>query len=131
MLNKIDQLENHFGFIPFMYAILGNVSLIIMQINMRAVALVFTPFYAQFIRGVLLLAINSLILKSNKIDTHQQDPGTFALLVKRSFAASCSLIFLLTSVIFVPLGIANSLFNLAPVIIYFIEYFGGGGSIQK
>jgi len=74
MLAKLDQFENHFGFVPFMYAILGNVSLIIMQINMRTVALVFTPFYAQFIRGVLLLTINTLILKSNKIDTHQPNP---------------------------------------------------------
>lgn len=120
MLAKIDELENRLTWIPFLYAALGNFTLIVMQINMRTVSLVFTPFYAQFIRGVLLLTMNSIVMKSSNIDIHQTNPGIFTILVKRSVIASCALILFMTSVTFIPLGIANSLFNIGPILIYFI-----------
>lgn len=70
MFAKIEELEARFSFLPYIYAFLGNVSLVIMQLNMRVIAKAFTPFYAQYFRGILLVLINGTVMKMNKITIH-------------------------------------------------------------
>lgn len=102
-----------------------------MQVNMRIVATAFTPFYAQYLRGVLLLTLNTVVMTLNGISIHQTNAQIFKLLIFRSLSSSCALILFMTSVVYIPLGIANSLFNIGPILIYFLEAFSERKPIQK
>ncbi len=73
MLAKLNELEKTSSSLPYVYAIIGNVTLVFMQINMKIVAHTVTPFYALFLRGFLLLAINSAVVRLNHLKVDQNN----------------------------------------------------------
>lgn len=120
MLAKLDELERTVGFIPYLYAAVGNVLLVFMQISMKLVANTITPFSALFIRGFLLLAVNTLVLRSNHITVSQPDKHIHSLLLKRSICSTLALTLFLSTVTYLPIGIANSLFNTGPLMMFLL-----------
>lgn len=113
-------LEQTSPYLPYVYAILGNISLVFMQVNMRIVSRHFPPSYNLFLRGLCLLIINSLVVRSSGVDVHQKDPHVFSILFRRSIYASISLACFLGSVPYAPISVVNSLLNIAPILIFFI-----------
>ena len=123
IFSGIQALEGSHPNLPYLYAFVANVSLIGMQMGMRSISLIFSPFFALFIRGFCLLSLNSVVLWSTSVDISQKDPTTFRMLMKRSIFSSLALVSFLGSLPFVPMSIVNSLFNISPIIIYFVEAY--------
>lgn len=88
---------------------------------MKIVTHTITPFYALYIRGFLLLAINSFVLRSNGIQVSQPDKHIHSVLIKRSIFSTIALSCFLSSIAFLPIGIASALFNVGPLIIFILE----------
>lgn len=128
MLARLDALEKRVDYIAYIYSSIGNVFLVVMQICMKIVTETVSPFWALYIRGFLLLAINSLVLRLNNIQVSQPDKQIHSRLILRSVFSTISLSCFLSAVSFLPLGIANALFNTGPLIIFILQsiYYGKG-----
>ena len=94
-----------------------------MQLNMKIVTETLSPLYALYARGFGLLILNTLVMVNKGITIDQKDPDFFRLIVKRSFYTSIALICFLGSTPFAPIAIVNSLYNVGPIIIFFIEAY--------
>lgn len=123
MLQRLNDYEQRNPYIPYIYAFLGNVTLVLMQINMKILSHTLTPFIALFIRGALLLMINTLVVRFNHLRVDQPDKEIHVLLMKRSVFSTLALTCFMSTVAYIPIGIANSLFNTGPLIIHFLEAF--------
>lgn len=98
---------------------------------MKIVAHTVSPFYALFLRGFLLLCINSVVVRLNHIKVDQNNKEVHVLLMKRSVFSTSALTTFMSTVAYIPIGIANSLFNTGPIIIYFLEAFYYRKQINK
>ena len=63
MLQKINDYEKRSPHVAYVYATLGNITLVLMQVSMKIVVQTLTPFVALFIRGLLLLMINTIVVR--------------------------------------------------------------------
>ena len=120
---RIQELEKTNRYIPYIYALIGNTTLVMMQLNMKLVAQTLTPFYALYLRGFFLLLLNTIVIWSAGMNVDQKDPEVYRILIKRSIFSSIALSCFLGSVPFAPISIINSLFNVAPIVIFFIEAY--------
>ena len=109
--------------IPYIYAIISCTTVVLMQLNMKIVTQTLSPIYALYARGFGLLVLNSLIIRSSGIKIDLKDPELFRMIVKRSFYTSVALICFLGSTPFIPIAIVNSLYNVGPILIFFIESY--------
>jgi drug/metabolite transporter (DMT)-like permease len=83
------------------------------------------------IRGFFLLLINSYIIRANHLNVNQTDKHVYSILLKRSIFNACSITFLLMALPYLPIGITNSLFNIGPLIVFYIESAYYQKSINK
>lgn len=120
MLARLDHWDRTYSCMPILYATLGNVTLVMMQLSMKLVAQTVTTYYTLFLRGFLLLCVNTIVVRSAGLEVSQHDPVTYRLLLKRGVYSSCALTTFMFAVAYIPIGIANSLFNTGPIIIYFV-----------
>ena len=123
MVARIQELEKNNRFIPYIYALIGNTTLVMMQLNMKLVSQTLTPFYALYLRGFFLLLLNTIVIWSTGQSVNQKDPEVYYILMKRSIFSSIALSCFLGSVPFAPISVINSLFNVAPIVIFFIEAY--------
>lgn len=123
MVARIQELEKNNRFIPYIYALIGNTTLVMMQLNMKLVSQTLTPFYALYLRGFFLLLLNTIVIWSTGQSVNQKDPEVYYILIKRSIFSSIALSCFLGSVPFAPISVINSLFNVAPIVIFFIEAY--------
>ena len=91
-----------------------------MQINVKKVSHVFSPFYVLYVRGALLLLLNSIIVRVNNLRVDQNNKNLSNLLIKRSLFGATSLSLFMSTIVYIPIGIANSLFNTGPIFIHFL-----------
>lgn len=120
MLTKLGEYEQRSPWIPYIYAILGNITIILMQINMKILTRTVTPFIALFMRGALLLFINTFVVRANHLKVDQPSEEVHSILMKRSVFSTLALTCFMSTVAYVPIGIANSLFNTGPIFIHFL-----------
>lgn len=126
MLARLDHIDKTYACMPILYAVLGNVTLVMMQLSMKLVSQSVTTYYTLFLRGALLLLINTLVVRTAGLQVSQLDPSTYRLLLKRAVFSTGALTTFMFAVAYIPIGIANALFNTGPIIIYFVEaYFEG------
>ena len=92
-----------------------------MQVSMKIVTQTCTPFMALFLRGSLLLALNTGVVRLNHLRVDQPDSLTYRLLMRRSIFSTLALTTFMTTVVYIPIGIANSLFNTGPIIVHLLE----------
>jgi drug/metabolite transporter (DMT)-like permease len=94
-----------------------------MQINIKIISHTFTPFFALYMRGFMLIVINSIFIRINHLHVDQQNKKTQFLLMIRSVISGVSVLCVMTPIAYIPIGIVNSLFNTGPIFIHFIEAF--------
>lgn len=107
---------------------MSSCSIVFMQIVLKQVTKHFLPPLALGFRGSLLFLFNLLYLMYSNTNIHTRDPvGTFSFIIvfkaiiKRSLASATTVLMYLGSVKYIPIGVANALFNTSPIMTFFIE----------
>lgn len=102
--------------------------MVLMQINLKQLTKHFSSPLVLGVRGSFLFLFNLLYLSYSNQDIHVQDPIrtylatiVFRGIVKRALASAITVILYLSSIKFVPIGIANALFNTTPIMTFFVE----------
>jgi hypothetical protein len=120
MLEKLQHLEEHWSCIAYIYSVIGNIALVCMQISMKLVVRTISSSTAIYIRGAFILITNTLYLWGSGQQVSQSDSFVHNTLVKKSVTGSTGMVIMLVGLIWLPIGILNSLFNTAPLIIFFL-----------
>lgn len=111
-------------------AIAASVSFVIMQFFLKRLTKNLNSSLVLGIRGSILFLCNLsyLIWNGMKINVKSSNSTNiinkaFRALIKRSIAGSLTLTMYLGSIKYIPVGIANALFNTMPIMTFFIEAF--------
>ena len=76
MFKKIQEWESQYSNFAYVYAIIGNLSIAMMQFSMKIVSQTIGSFYAIFFRGFCLFFINSIVLHIYSIPFDQKNPSS-------------------------------------------------------
>ena len=121
--HKIEYLEKESHYCPYGYAIAAKIGLALMQLNLKIVASFLTPIYGLLLRAFFLLIIQTIIVTINQQTIHHTNSFVNILLIKRALCNFIALSMVYVSINYVPMGIANSLYNIGPLILYFVEAY--------
>jgi hypothetical protein len=74
IFQKLEELEKESKVLPYIYAIIGYLTMVFMQIFMKLIAQELNSFYVLFIRGLFLTIINTVVLSYRNLEINQPDP---------------------------------------------------------
>lgn len=127
MINRLLAIERSHPNIAYLYAVIGNLAQVGMQINFKIVSAIIPPFYVLMMRAFTLLMLNLYITKANKIDVYIRDPHctclsyvVWRMVLKRLMFSTTFAMILHYSLKYLPASAVNSLSNTSPIFIFFI-----------
>ena len=82
--------------------------------------------YAIHFRSAFLLLVNTIVVVKSGENLSIANPKILGTALARGILSSIAFILLMFSVKYLPIAIAFSLYNLSPLIIFFIEAFHSG-----
>lgn len=72
LIERYQQYEKDSPYLPYTYAVIGNITLVVMQTCMKVVSESLSPFFALYVRGICLLVISTVVIRGGGLEVGQK-----------------------------------------------------------
>ena len=119
------RIDDYMG---YLYAAASSLSMALMLLSAKVIAQGLGSFLGAFVRGISMFLINYILMKRDSVNYYAHSSEGIQpfivvekLLLKRAIFGGLTMVFYLGPIAYISTSAANSLLNLGPIIVHFME----------